>query len=200
MNKQITHHEVDNQINGAGKVVYKTGCGRVLLGHAGVRKDIRKVTCPACMWAARGQAPAVRAEAEVPATAQGWYDYVHSHRCTKLGEGASRKAYALDATRVIKIDKAALGQNDRFNGQCASEVARWNTSSPEIRECLATLLDSGNGWVIMERAQSTLHTFDGRTQDTISRDLGQATRIGDLHGANIGYFGKGRFKIIDYAL
>lgn len=140
--------------------------------------------------------PAVEA---LPTTAAGWYAYAHKHGCTKLGQGASRKTYALDADRVIKIDYAMLNQGG-WQGQCNSEAARWQNASEEIRPFLAPVLESGDGWVIMARAKTVISTFGPEVSRTISHDLGTTTGIGDLHGGNIGYFGNGIFKIIDYAL
>jgi predicted unusual protein kinase regulating ubiquinone biosynthesis (AarF/ABC1/UbiB family) len=85
-------------------------------------------------------------------------------------------------------------------------VQVWDTATPEQRQFLATILDSGKGWVIMERARFTLDKLGQPVVATtistdLSRQLTSAGRfVGDLHGGNIGYFPDGRFKVLDYAL
>lgn len=134
-------------------------------------------------------------------TCKEWNDFVHANGLRKLGEGVSRKVYALSETTVIKIDKGVLnGFNDGFQAQCASEVNVWNNASEEQREYLAAIIDSGKGWIIAERALQTVSQMLGEGGREIGHTLTTETGIRDLHIHNIGYFGKGRFKIIDYAL
>jgi hypothetical protein len=132
---------------------------------------------------------------DLPATLDGWRAWAKDKLL--LGMGASRAVYAIDDKRVVKINS---GGNNW--GDCASEAQYFNNADAETRECLATIYACGDGWLVMERAKSTLHAFtnDPKTTSTITSDLKSVVKnVGDLHPANIGYFGKGRFKVIDYA-
>lgn len=123
-----------------------------------------------------------------------WKRFITQEGLQELGRGASRATFALSDTEVIKYD---------YNHwvQCNSEAAAWETANEELRSMLGRVIASGDGWIVMERAKMTLgHMRMGAAETTISSDLRKATGIGDLHAANIGYFGRGIFKIIDYAL
>lgn len=197
MNHQVTHHFEANAA--AGRVV--VACGKVVKGHSSYRMDLGKVTCPRCLRVRRHQdivpAPVAMAPAvpQNPRTKADWAAYVAAKGLKLLGQGVSRRAYALDNNRVLKIEYGA----GAFGQQCAAEVRCFQQASENVKPFLAAILDYGDGWTIMERAQCTLREFGGQT-DKISHDLSRQTRIGDLHAANIGYFGKGQFKILDYAL
>jgi len=143
-------------------------------------------------------APVVQAPrfVENPQTRAEWVQYIAAKGLVKLGNGASRTAYALNATQIIKI---STNEHDHWN-QCEGEAKRWEMSTSEQRQYLATIYKHGKGWIVMERAQFVLRTCDENTQHAVCHDMQVETRIGDLHSANIGYFGKGRFKILDYAL
>lgn len=119
-----------------------------------------------------------------------------------LGQGASRDVYKLDATRVIKIERHVDANAWHGINQCNRERAYWDNANEEQRKYLATILESGDGWVIMERAKNTLSGIcnDKELSRTICTDFSRTIGMNDLHAHNIGYFGNGIFKIIDYAL
>lgn len=132
---------------------------------------------------------------ENPSTRAEWMQYAKVKGLRQLGQGASRTAYALDANWVIKVQTHNV---DGINGgQCAAEAKAWLSASAERKQYLATIREYGQGWCIMERAKMTLEAFGGMTR-TVSDDLRETTGIADLHSRNIGYFGGGKFKIIDY--
>lgn len=200
---QITHLEVAQQFNGRGRLVYKTACGEILLGHAGVRKNMDKVSCGRCR---QNLGAAAKVELRVEAKVEKhWHDfnatemhaYAHKMGWKKLGQGASRKVYDMGNNKVIKINYNVVQHGD----QCKSEVKVWETASDKVKPYLAAIVDFGDGWTIMEKAESVAaDMFDYELGYKIGRDLRKVTNIGDLHPHNIGYFGAGQFKIIDYAL
>lgn len=207
---QITHYEVGQQVNGRGKVVYQVACGKLLLGHAGVRVNIAKVTCNLCINNVMNK-PAAKVQAyEAPKVelnvvgndyhnfnAEQMHKWVHTKGFKKLGQGASRKCYDMGNGKVVKINHNTV----RFGDQCAKEVRVWKNSDEKTRQYLAPILEWGEGWVIMEKAQDTAeHLVNIAFGYQIGREIMQATMIRDLHPANIGYFGCGVFKVLDYAL
>jgi len=131
-----------------------------------------------------------------------WMRFAVDNALRKLGEGASRTVYALDDSRVLKIEHAL------FHGrsQCAIEAQAWQNADENKRSYLAAILESGDGWSIMERGKTTVYDmFGGRAgnvnaMQTLCDTISSETRINDLHAKNIAYFGAGKFKIIDYGL
>ena len=126
-------------------------------------------------------------------TKQDWLNRVKTQNLEELGRGAGRTVWALDAKRVIKIDTGGWEQ-------CNSESLRWIRADAQTRTLLGEIYESGDGWIIMERARGVIRQFGDLVTTTVSRDLRKATGFNDLHGNNIGYFGNGIFKILDYAL
>lgn len=133
---------------------------------------------------------------ENPRTLVEWEAYIQAKGLRMLGKGVSRKVYALDENRVIKITY----RNDFHEDACGKETAAWQCASDEQRQYLAAVLDSGKDWLIMERAKKVLESFGNETSTIITQDLHETTGFRDLHSKNIGYFGAGRFKCIDYAV
>lgn len=125
-----------------------------------------------------------------------WIRYAVDNALEQLGQGASRTVYALDASRVLKIEHAL------FHGksQCEIEANAWHNASEEKRAYLAAVLESGSGWSIMERGRKTVYAMFGGGGDELCRAITRETGIVDLHAKNIAYFGCGKFKIIDYGL
>lgn len=204
---QITHLEVAQQFNGKGRLVYKTACGELLLGHAGVRKNIDKVSCFRCKRNLGVQVAAkveLKVEVKDCKTAMDWYQFAKKNNLRKLGQGASRKCYDLGDGRVVKVNYHGnqIGATDfRFGDQCAKEARVFANASEEKKVFLATILDSGDGWVIMEKARGIAPDFVSMEfASRIGEEITVATGIHDLHPYNIGYFGCGQFKILDYAL
>lgn len=205
---QITHYETGiKQVN--GKPLYLVACGKELWGHAGVRANIAKVTCQKCInvvlnaGTPKPMNPVAKVELKGEYNqfhdfdAKMMHNYAHAHGWKKLGEGASRKCYDMGNGKVVKLNHNTI----RFGDQCAKEVRRWNNADANKRQYLAPILAHGNGWVIMEKAQGTAYELlRGDFAYQIGRELSQATGFNDLHPANLGYFGCGVFKILDYAL
>lgn len=204
--------------NGWSKPRFQAKCGVILRGHAvGRWHQPEQVDCPRCLRqipqpedlggrrpprppvSQIPQAPRPQGVVGEPTTRDGWVAWVKDQGLVHLGAGASRDVYALDDVRVIKINYRAPGM-DRFGDQCENEYRVWAQATPEARQYLATIEGHGEGWTIMERAQFLLQAVDGRTQDRIAQDLRKITGLRDLHPGNIGYFGGGRFKILDYGL
>lgn len=125
-----------------------------------------------------------------------WRSYVHRHNLQLLGKGASRNCFALTPTLVLKLNH----NTSTFGDQCRIEAVVWESADPATRELLATIRAYGEGWIVMERAISTLKDFDETNdyKDTVEQSLTQETCYNDLHQGNIGYFGDGLFKVIDY--
>lgn len=128
--------------------------------------------------------------AAYPRSHKGWLAYIADKQLDFLGDGVSRAVYALDSQRVVKVSKYGPGQSEH-------ETKVWRRSDAHTRSMLARIYAAGDGWSIQERAICTLddaYQIHGLLQD----DLYEATGICDLHENNLGYFGFGRFKIIDY--
>jgi hypothetical protein len=149
-------------------------------------------------YAPVAQAPVVREAVENPQTKEEWITYIAQKGLQELGRGASRKVYALDETRVIKIEYAPFaGQS-----QCENEVRFYNSATEAQKKVLAHIHESGRGWEIMERARNIIGKM-GMGHEAcrmIRHDLQTITNVRDLHENNIGYFGAGMFKILDYGL
>lgn len=132
---------------------------------------------------------------KTPKTSDEWLAYAKANHLAFLGSGISRNVYALDNSKVIKIEKGS-------NWQTSCEVNAYK-SLPSFKHLLAKIIEHGDGWIVAERASSTLNTFDYTTQNIVIDALKKATnhKIGDLHAGNIGFFEQNaQFKIIDYAL
>lgn len=131
-----------------------------------------------------------------------WMRYAVDNALKELGQGASRTVYALDDSRVLKIEHAL------FHGrsQCENEARAWRNADENTRTFLAEVIESGAGWSIMSRGKMTIYDmFGGRHGDvgamqTLCVTISAETNINDLHAKNIAYFGRGQFKIIDYGL
>lgn len=133
---------------------------------------------------------------QTPRSLKGWHLYIQELGLEELGAGSARIAYALNETQVIKV-----ARDEYYVYQCNEEWAMWEASTPEVRQYLATIYDAGEGWCIMERATGTVDQLDlGHVKRDIISDLCEAAHIADGHGGNVGYFGNGRFKILDYGL
>ena len=101
-----------------------------------------------------------------------------------LGEGASRRAYALSEAAVLKVDTG-----DTWCGNCKSEITAWvKLSTSEVAQYLAPILagDPEAGWLVMARAEST-NTAGRQAQNFLPSNLLADHGIRDLHGANVGW-------------
>lgn len=128
-----------------------------------------------------------------------WMRFAVDNALRELGRGASRTVYALDDNRVLKIEHALFGGRS----QCEHEANFYKNADENVRSYLAAVLESGSGWSIMERGKSTVREMFGRDAiacETLCTTIASEVRVGDLHAANIAYFGAGKFKIIDYGL
>lgn len=125
-----------------------------------------------------------------------WMRFAVDNALKELGRGASRTVYALDDSRVLKIEHALFGGQS----QCENEAAAWKNADEKKRSYLAEVLESGSGWSIMERGRRTVFEMFAGGGREISVALTHETGIVDLHAKNIAYFGAGKFKIIDYGL
>lgn len=128
-----------------------------------------------------------------------WRAFIAANSLPRLGAGISRTAWALNDDYVIKV----VG-NDTYH-QHESEVERWRTASPRLRQYLAPIVASGPDWSVMARAQETLRKRSGGNDYDVSYRatsdrLEDRTGITDLHADNIGYFPDARikYKVIDY--
>lgn len=146
--------------------------------------------------------------AREPKTRRGWLAYVERHKLQYLGSGVSRTVYALDAGRVLKLE-GDYPYNDAHADACRKEGDFYAESDTRARKFLAEVLAYGDGWLIMERAQKTLYdliyrdrTFNYERGDRLTDKLRTTTgdTLSDLHPGNVGYFGKGVYKLIDYAV
>lgn len=130
-------------------------------------------------------------------TKEYWMNLVVDQNLPRLGAGISRTVYALNSEQALKIEEDESGWRD---SQCAKEVTRWRESKPARRELLATIFESGDRWLIMERASTTLQRYRGDDDPhAIIANLRKKIAVGDLHAGNVGVF-KGSFKIIDYGM
>lgn len=110
-----------------------------------------------------------------------------------LGSGSCRTVFDLGDC-VLKVNKD-LARN--MHGSCETESAHWETFQGTDNEYLfAEVLASGDGWLIMVKADSVCTGGEWDYQETMRR----ATRLGvsDLFSANLGVF-DGTCKVIDYA-
>jgi len=110
-----------------------------------------------------------------------------------LGEGISRRVFALSEDYVLKIGKPG---NGIWNG-LAGNLEEWNGyhgAAPEIREwlCPPVAVASNGAWLIARRAQRP-HGWEA--QDEVHKAIGHLVK--DLHGGNIGIL-DGHAVAIDY--
>lgn len=117
-----------------------------------------------------------------------------------LGAGLTRRVYAVDEERVLKINRLDLDQH--WAGDNEAEYDLWETVKDDdrLRPFFATILDADDShrrrWIVAER-------LDRPWNMAVSEDDFPASVLdlagADLHGANISRRSDGTPVIIDYA-
>lgn len=111
----------------------------------------------------------------------------------QIGEGSCRQVFDLGDV-VLKVNRAHRRQ---LHGSCETEAAAWeHFVGTEHEHLFAPVLASGDGWLIMAKADS-ISTADEHDYHEVKN---AANRLGitDLFHANLGIFA-GQCKVIDYA-
>lgn len=113
-----------------------------------------------------------------------------------VGQGGSRKVYALGDGTVLKVD---YNLSDGI-GSCASEVAVWEAvKGTDDARLFAPILAHGNGWLVMAEADCDRFTAAEADAwiDATDADM-ERLDIGDVRPCNVGRIG-GQFVVVDYA-
>lgn len=103
---------------------------------------------------------------------------------------------------VIKFDAPHRGH---FGTQCQNEVEKYMEIEEEDKKYFATVLDSGDGWVAMERVFfDNPNSYSNYSKNSeaykIKYYLQNKYNLGDLHSGNWGIKENGEPIIFDYGV
>lgn len=121
-----------------------------------------------------------------------------------LGEGISRKVYALSDSEVLKV---GFNSGNWF-GDNSTEAKLWFSLDESDRKHFAEVYAHSPSykWIIAERAYCTLencecssHQKDYEDSLDATIDVGQDHNVSDLHYGNVGHRADGSYLLIDYA-